>query len=84
MGKNRKMSINGKNLARNEQMDRRFMFIRIFYKALASPTSSAENQGAECLLILPMTSKCISQASALQYLSYLSLADSFHLIDKSQ
>ena len=29
-GKNRKMSINGKKLARNEQMDRIFMFIKYF------------------------------------------------------
>ena len=31
MGKNRKMSINGKKLARNEQMDRKFMFMKIFW-----------------------------------------------------
>ena len=31
MGKNRKISFNGKNLARNEQMDRRFMFMKIFW-----------------------------------------------------
>ena len=31
MGKNRKMSFNGKKLARNEQMDRRFMFMKIFW-----------------------------------------------------
>ena len=30
-GKNRKMSFNGKKLARNEQMDRRFMFMQIFW-----------------------------------------------------
>ena len=30
-GKNRKMSFNGKKLARNEQMDRRFMFMKIFW-----------------------------------------------------
>ena len=29
--KNRKMSINGKNLARNEQMDRILMFMKIFW-----------------------------------------------------
>ena len=29
-GKNRKMSFNGKILARNEQMDRRFTFMKIF------------------------------------------------------
>ena len=29
--KNRKMSFNGKKLARNEQMDRRFMFMKIFW-----------------------------------------------------
>ena len=29
-GKNRKMSFNGKKIARNEQMDRRFMFMKIF------------------------------------------------------
>ena len=29
--KNRKMSINGKKLARNEQMDRIFMFMKIFW-----------------------------------------------------
>ena len=31
MGKNRKMSFNGKKLARNEQMDRRFIFLKIFW-----------------------------------------------------
>ena len=30
MGKNRKMSFNGRKLARNEQMDRRFMLMIIF------------------------------------------------------
>ena len=30
-GKNRKMSFNGKKLARNEQMDRIFMFMKIFW-----------------------------------------------------
>ena len=30
-GKNRKMLFNGKELARNEQMDRRFMFMKIFW-----------------------------------------------------
>ena len=30
-GKNRKMSYNGKNLAKNEQMDRKFMFMKIFW-----------------------------------------------------
>ena len=29
--KNRKMSFNGRKLARNEQMDRRFMFMKIFW-----------------------------------------------------
>ena len=29
--KNRKMSFNGKRLTRNEQMDRRFMFMKIFW-----------------------------------------------------
>ena len=29
-GKNRKISFNGRKLARNEQMDRRFMFMKIF------------------------------------------------------
>ena len=29
-GKNRKMLFNGKELARNEQMDRIFMFMKIF------------------------------------------------------
>ena len=29
--KNRKISFNGKNLAWNEQMDRRFMFMKIFW-----------------------------------------------------
>ena len=29
-GKNRKMSFNGRKLARNEQMDRRFMLMKIF------------------------------------------------------
>ena len=29
--KNRKMSFNGKRLARNEQMDIRFMFMKIFW-----------------------------------------------------
>ena len=28
---NRKMSLNGRKLARNEQMDRRFMFMKIFW-----------------------------------------------------
>ena len=30
-GKNGKMSINGKKLARNEQMDRIFMFMKIYW-----------------------------------------------------
>ena len=30
-GKNRKMSLNGKKLARNEQMDKIFMFMKIFW-----------------------------------------------------
>ena len=30
-GKNRKMSFNGIKLARNEQTDRRFMFMKIFW-----------------------------------------------------
>ena len=30
-GKNRKMSFNGRKLARNEQMGRRFMFMKIFW-----------------------------------------------------
>ena len=30
-GKNRKMSFNGRRLARNEQMDRKCMFIKIFW-----------------------------------------------------
>ena len=30
-GKNKKMSINGRKLARNEQMDRIFMFKKIFW-----------------------------------------------------
>ena len=30
-GKNRKISFNGKKLARNEQMDRKFMFMKIFW-----------------------------------------------------
>ena len=31
IGKNRKMSINGKKLARNEQMDMIFMYMKIFW-----------------------------------------------------
>ena len=31
MGRNRKMSINGQNIASNEQMDRIFMFMKIFW-----------------------------------------------------
>ena len=31
MGKNRKMSFNGKKLARNEEIDRRFMLLKIFW-----------------------------------------------------
>ena len=30
-GKNRKMSFNGRKLARNKQMDRIYMFMRIFW-----------------------------------------------------
>ena len=30
-GKNKKMSFNGKILARNEQMHKRFMFMKIFW-----------------------------------------------------
>ena len=30
-GKKRKQSFNGKKLAKNEQMDRRFMFMKIFW-----------------------------------------------------
>ena len=30
-GKNKKMSFNGRKLARNEQMDRKFMFMKIFW-----------------------------------------------------
>ena len=30
-GKNRKMLFNGRKVARNEQMDRKFMFIKIFW-----------------------------------------------------
>ena len=30
-GKNRKISFNGRKLARNEQMDRKFMFMKIFW-----------------------------------------------------
>ena len=30
-GKNRRMSFNGRKLARNEQMDRKFMFMKIFW-----------------------------------------------------
>ena len=30
-GKNRKISYNGRKLARNEQMDRKFMFMKIFW-----------------------------------------------------
>ena len=29
-GKNRKISFNGRKVARNEQMDRKFMFMKIF------------------------------------------------------
>ena len=29
-GKNRKISFNGRKLARNEQMDKKFMFMKIF------------------------------------------------------
>ena len=37
-GKNRKMSFNGKKLARNEQMDRRLMFMKIFWaRGLSAP-----------------------------------------------
>ena len=39
-GKNRKMSCNGRKLARNEQMDRRFMLIKIFQsQGLSAPAS---------------------------------------------
>ena len=31
MGKNRKISFNGRKLARNEHMDRKFMFMKIFW-----------------------------------------------------
>ena len=39
MGKSRKMSFNGKKLARNEQMDRRFMFMKICFgpRGLSAP-----------------------------------------------
>ena len=30
-GKNRKISFNGRKVARNEQMDRKFMFMKIFW-----------------------------------------------------
>ena len=30
-GENQKMSFNGRKLARNEQMDRRFLFMKIFW-----------------------------------------------------
>ena len=30
-GKNRKISFDGRKLARNEQMDRKFMFMKIFW-----------------------------------------------------
>ena len=37
-GKNRKMSFNGRKLARNEHMDRRFMFMKIFWaQGLSAP-----------------------------------------------
>ena len=36
--KNRKMSFNGKKLARNKQMDRIFMFMQIFWaRELSAP-----------------------------------------------
>ena len=41
-GKNREMSFNGKKLARNEQMDRRFMFMKIFWaKRVVCPCPGA-------------------------------------------
>ena len=41
-GKNRKMSFNGRKLGRNEQMDRRFMFIKIFWlRWLSAPVPGA-------------------------------------------
>ena len=41
-GKNREMSFNGKNLARNEQMERRFMFMKIFWaKRVVCPCPGA-------------------------------------------
>ena len=30
-GKNRKISFNGRKVARNEQMDRKFMFMKLFW-----------------------------------------------------
>ena len=37
-GKNRKISFNGRKLARNEQMDRKFMFMKIFWaQGLSAP-----------------------------------------------
>ena len=37
-GKNRKISFNGRKLARNEQMVRKFMFMKIFWaRGLSAP-----------------------------------------------
>ena len=37
-GKSRKISFNGRKLARNEQMDRKFMFMKIFWaQGVVSP-----------------------------------------------
>ena len=37
-GKNRKISFNGRKLARNEQLDRKFMFMKIFEpRGLSAP-----------------------------------------------
>ena len=43
-GKNRKMSFNGRKLARNERMDRRFMFMKIFWaQGVVCPCPGAIN-----------------------------------------
>ena len=54
-GKKRKMSFNGKKLAKNEQMDRRFMFTKIFWaQSVVCPCPRAIYPGAiyMCMTII--------------------------------
>ena len=72
-GKNRKMSFSGRKIARNEQMDRRFMFMKILAQGVFCPCP-----GAIYMTTIIFKQLLLANQSQTLYGASLRLNKSFH------